>query len=157
RRAIAGPAPTSPPSPVPFPHPGGREAESPPLPGVGEGPGGEGDLTQYAAVRLFIERAQAAKADFAVTNGSAPAGAEICSRLDGLPLAIELAAARVKLFSPQALLARLDQRLALLTGGGRDRPARQQTIRGAIDWSYQLLDAGEQVLFARLSVFVGGW
>jgi len=112
-------------------------------------------LRQYEAVRLFIERAQAAKADFAVTNESAPAVAEICYRLDGLPLAIELAA-RIKLFPPQALLARLDQRLALLTGGGRDRPARHQTIRGTIDWSYNLLDVAEQALFARLGVFVGG-
>ncbi|HEY3228045.1 MAG TPA: tetratricopeptide repeat protein, partial [Roseiflexaceae bacterium] len=113
-------------------------------------------LTQYEAVRLFIERAQAAKADFAITNASAPAVAEICYRLDGLPLAIELAAARVKLLSPQALLSRLEQRLNLLTGGGRDRPARHQTIRGAIDWSYHLLAAAEQALFARLGVFVGG-
>ena len=110
---------------------------------------------QYAAVRLFIERAQAAKADFAVTNANAPAVAEICHRLDGLPLAIELAAARVKLFPPQALLARLDNRLTLLTGGARDLPARQQTIRATIDWSYNLLDTDEQQLFARLGVFVG--
>ncbi|HEX9438485.1 MAG TPA: tetratricopeptide repeat protein, partial [Roseiflexaceae bacterium] len=118
-------------------------------------------LTQYDAVRLFIERAQAVKADFAVTNESAPAVAEICYRLDGLPLAIELAAARVRLFSPQALLARLaganrDSPLRLLAGGARDLPARHQTIRGAIDWSYHLLDAAEQTLFARLGVFVGG-
>jgi predicted ATPase len=114
-------------------------------------------LTQYEAVRLFIERAQAVKADFAVTNDNAPAVAEICYRLDGLPLAIELAAARSKLFAPQALLARLDQRLKLLTGGARDLPARQQTLRSAIAWSYDLLDAAEQALFARLGVFVGGW
>ncbi len=113
-------------------------------------------LTQYDALRPFIERAQAAKADFALTTASAPAIAEICYRLDGLPLAIELAAARIKLFSPQALLSRLEHRLALLTGGGRDRPARHQTIRGAIDWSYHLLSAAEQALFARLGVFVGG-
>jgi predicted ATPase/class 3 adenylate cyclase len=113
-------------------------------------------ITQYEAVRLFIERAQAARADFAVTNDNAPAVAEICYRLDGLPLAIELAAARVKLFPPQALLTRLDNRLKLLTGGARDLPARQQTIRNTIDWSYNLLDAGEQTLFARLGVFVGG-
>src|SRR5262249_28579173 len=112
-------------------------------------------LSQYEAVRLFIERAQAAKADFAVTNASAPAVAEICYRLDGLPLAIELAAARIKLFSPQALLARLEHRLNLLTGGARDLPERQQTIRNTIDWSYQLLDAGEKKLFIRLGVFVG--
>src|SRR5262249_13320101 len=115
------------------------------------------EITQYEAVRLFIERAQAAKADFAVTNENAPAVAEICYRLDGLPLAIELAAARVKLFPPEALLARLSNRLALLTGGPRDLPARQQTLRNTIDWSYDLLDAGEQALFRRLGVFVGGW
>jgi predicted ATPase/DNA-binding XRE family transcriptional regulator len=113
-------------------------------------------LMQYEAVRLFIQRAQAVKADFAVTSASAPAVAEICCRLDGLPLAIELAAARVKLFSPQALLSRLEHRLVLLTGGGRDLPTRHQTIRGAIDWSYHLLDVAEQMLFARLGVFVGG-
>ena len=107
-------------------------------------------------MQLFIERAQAVQADFAVTNENAPAVAEICERLDGLPLAIELAAARVKLFPPQALLARLDSRLKLLTGGARDLPARQQTLRNTIDWSYDLLDAGEQALFARLGVFVGG-
>jgi len=113
-------------------------------------------LTQYEAVRLFIERARATKADFAITNESAPAVVEICYRLDGLPLALELAAARIKLFGPQALLSRLEHRLNLLTGGGRDLPARHQTIRGAIDWSYNLLSAAEQALFARLGVFVGG-
>jgi predicted ATPase len=113
-------------------------------------------LTQYEAVRLFIERAQAIKPDFQVTNANANAVAEICARLDGLPLAIELAAAWVRLFSPQGLLARLQHRLALLTGGARDLPARHQTIRGAIDWSYNLLSAAEQALFARLGVFVGG-
>ena len=113
-------------------------------------------LTQYAAVRLFIARALEVHPDFAVTNANAPAVAEICARLDGLPLAIELAAARVRLFPPEALLARLESRLALLTGGGRDRPARQQTLRGAIAWSYDLLSAGEQQLFRRLAVFQGG-
>ncbi len=113
-------------------------------------------LTQYEAVRLFIERAQAVRSDFAVTVENAPAIAEICVRLDGLPLAIELAAARSKLFPPKALLARLDQRLALLTGGPRDLPARQQTLRNAIAWSYDLLDPAEQAIFARLGVFVGG-
>src|SRR5262245_2539046 len=113
-------------------------------------------LTQYETVRLFIERAQAAKADFAVTNANAPAVAEICARLDGLPLAIELAAARSKLFSPEALLARLDNRLKLLVGGAQDLPARQQTLRSTIDWSYNLLTVGEQMLFRRLGVFVGG-
>src|SRR5262249_46975117 len=97
-------------------------------------------LTQYEAVRLFIERAQAAKADFVVTAVNAPAIAEICVRLDGLPLAIELAAARVKILAAQALLARLGSRLKLLTGGARTLPARQQTLRSTIDWSYGLLD-----------------
>ena len=113
-------------------------------------------LTQYDAVRLFIARAQEVRADFAVTHANAPAVAEICVRLDGLPLAIELAAARVRLFPPQALLARLGSRLTLLTGGARDLPARQQTLRGAIDWSYSLLQPDEQLLFARLAVFLGG-
>jgi predicted ATPase/class 3 adenylate cyclase len=113
-------------------------------------------LTQYEAVRLFIERARAVRADFAITVENAPLIAEICHRLDGLPLAIELAAARSKLFAPQAILNRLDRRLATLTGGARDLPARQQTLRGAIEWSYNLLDAGEQEAFARLGVFVGG-
>jgi predicted ATPase len=113
-------------------------------------------LSQYAAVELFIQRAQAVQPDFQVTNANAPAVAEICYRLDGLPLAIELAAARIKLFSPQALLQRLDRRLKFLTGGARDLPSRQQTIRNAIDWSYHLLEDGEKTLFARLGVFVGG-
>jgi predicted ATPase/transcriptional regulator with XRE-family HTH domain len=113
-------------------------------------------LTQYAAVQLFIARAQAVKADFGVTDATAVAIAEICHRLDGLPLAIELAAARIKLFPPQALMTRLKRRLQLLTAGAQDLPARQQTLRATIDWSYQLLGAGEQTLLARLGVFVGG-
>ncbi len=113
-------------------------------------------LTQYEAVRLFIERAQAVRSDFAVTAENAPAIAEICARLDGLPLAIELAAARSKLFPPKALLSRLDKRLNLLTGGARDLPVRQQTLRSAIAWSYDLLDAADQALFARIGVFAGG-
>jgi predicted ATPase/class 3 adenylate cyclase len=113
-------------------------------------------LSQYEAVRLFIERAQAVQPEFVVSNENAPAVAEICHRLDGLPLAIELAAARIRLLPPQAMLARLEHRLRLLTGGARDLPARQQTLRGAIAWSYDLLDAGEQTLFQRLAVFVGG-
>jgi predicted ATPase/DNA-binding XRE family transcriptional regulator len=114
------------------------------------------ELTQYEAVRLFVARAQAAKPDFTVTNDNAPAMAEICYRLDGLPLAIELAAARVKLFRPEALLARLSQPLALLTGGPRDVHERQRTLRNTIEWSYNLLDTDEQALFRRLGVFVGG-
>jgi len=113
-------------------------------------------LGQYEAVRLFIERAQAVRADFEVTTGSAPAVAEICHRLDGLPLAIELAAARIRLFPPDAMLRRLQSRLPLLTGGTRDLPLRQQTLQGAIAWSYDLLSPDEQALFRRLSVFAGG-
>src|SRR6266545_1563386 len=110
-------------------------------------------LTQYEAVRLFIERALAVKPDFEVTNENAPAVAEICFRLDGLPLAIELAAARIRLFSPQALLERVGNRLNLLRGGARDLPVRQQTLRDTIDWSYELLDPDEQRLFGLLSIF----
>jgi predicted ATPase/class 3 adenylate cyclase/DNA-binding CsgD family transcriptional regulator len=113
-------------------------------------------LSQYEAVALFILRAQAVKSEFQVSTANAPALAEICARLDGLPLAIELAAARTNVLPPQALLARLDQRLAVLTSGARDAPARQQTLRKTIEWSYQLLDVDEQRLFQRLSVFVGG-
>jgi predicted ATPase/transcriptional regulator with XRE-family HTH domain len=116
-------------------------------------------LTQYATVALFVHRARAAKADFALTRANAAAVAEICVRLDGLPLAIELAAPRVKVFSPATLLARLerDGGLGFLTGGARDLPARQQTIRRTIDWSYRLLSPDEQRLLRRLGVFVGGW
>jgi predicted ATPase/class 3 adenylate cyclase len=112
-------------------------------------------LTQFEAVKLFIERALAVKPDFTVTNDNAPEVAEICVRLDGLPLAIELAAARISLFSPHALLERVGSRLKLLRGGARDLPLRQQTLRDTIDWSYELLDTGEQRLFALFSVFLG--
>ena len=112
--------------------------------------------TQYDAVCLFIERALALTPDFAITNSNAPAVAEICHRLDGLPLAIELAAARIKILTPQVMLTRLESRLKVLTGGQRDVPARQQTLRGAIDWSYDLLDEGEKQLFRRLAIFQGG-
>src|SRR5215469_2902442 len=113
-------------------------------------------LSQYEAVALFIARAQAVRPEFQVSNATAPAVAEICVRLDGLPLAIELAAARITLLPPQALLARLGQRFTLLTGGVRDAPARQQTLRNTIAWSYDLLEASEQRLFRRLCAFVGG-
>ena len=107
-------------------------------------------------MRLFIERAKAARPDFSVTDENAPAVAEICMRLDGLPLAIELAAARIKLLPPRAMLERLGSRLKLVTGGARDLPERQRTLRGTIEWSHTLLEEGERVLFARLAVFSGG-
>jgi predicted ATPase/class 3 adenylate cyclase len=113
-------------------------------------------LSQYEAVRLFIERAKAARPDFSVTNENAPAVAEICARLDGLPLAIELAAARIKLLPPRAMLERLGSRMKLVTGGARNLPERQRTLRSTIEWSHALLEEGERVLFARLSVFAGG-
>ncbi len=115
------------------------------------------NLSQFAAVELFIQRAQAVKTGFTVTNTNASAIAEICHRLDGLPLAIELAAARVKLLTPQELLNRLGNRFDLLNNGARDLPERQRTLRDAIDWSYNLLGDNEKKLFRRLSVFVGGW
>lgn len=113
-------------------------------------------ITRSPAVQLFVERARAVKADFALVPENAAAVAEICVRLDGLPLAIELAAVRVKLFAPRALLGRMGSRMALLTGGARDLPDRQQTMHSTIDWSFQLLDPEAQRLFARLAVFVGG-
>jgi predicted ATPase/transcriptional regulator with XRE-family HTH domain len=113
-------------------------------------------LTEYASIALFTARVQAVRPAFVLTSANAATVAEICVRLDGLPLAIELAAARSKLFMPQALLSRLTRRLDVLIGGPRDMPARQQTLRSTIDWSYHLLDAGEQALFRRLGVFVGG-
>jgi predicted ATPase/transcriptional regulator with XRE-family HTH domain len=114
-------------------------------------------LAQYGAVALFIQQAQEADRGFQGTAVTAPAVAAICARLDGLPLAIELAAAHVKLLPPPALLQRLERRLPLLTGGARDLPERQQTMRAALAWSYDLLTAEEQRLFRRLCVFVGGW
>ena len=113
-------------------------------------------LSRLPAVALFVERARAVKRDFALTRENAPTVAAICARLDGLPLAIELAAARIKMLSPPAMLARLESRLSLLTGGARDLPTRQQTLRSTVDWSYGLLNAAEQTLFRRLSVFSGG-
>lgn len=116
----------------------------------------EGGVELNPAVALFIERAQGARPGFAINSENAAAVAEICVRLDGLPLAIELAATRIKILSPAALLERLQPSLPLLTGGARDAPERQQTLRATLDWSYQLLEPAEQRLFQRLAVFVGG-
>src|SRR5205823_4312077 len=106
---------------------------------------------------LFVERAAAVQPGFSLDRDNAAAVSEICARVDGLPLAIELAAARTRLFTPQALLARLQRRLTLLTGGARDLPVRLQTMRDAVAWSFDLLDEAERRLFRRLAVFVGGW
>jgi predicted ATPase/DNA-binding CsgD family transcriptional regulator len=113
-------------------------------------------LARSTAVQLFLQRAQAIKPDFTITEDNARTIAEICVRLDGLPLSIELAAARMKLLSPHKLLVRLEHRLDVLTGGARDMPERQQTLRNTIKWSYDLLNTEEQRLFRRLAVFVGG-
>jgi predicted ATPase/class 3 adenylate cyclase len=136
---------------------GERVCPVPPLalPDLAHLPSSE-SLSQYASVELFVQRARLVKPDFSLSHSSARAVAEICHRLDGLPLAIELAAARIKMLSPSAILARLERRLEFLTGGGRDLPALQQTLRSAIAWSYGLLDEDEQQLFRRVSVFVGG-
>lgn len=114
-------------------------------------------LSQYAAVELFIQRCQAVKPDFKITNDNASAIAEICQRLDGLPLAIELAAARIKLLTPQLLLSRLEYRFELLKGGTIDLPDRHQTMYRAIDWSYSLLDEDAKHLLQHLAIFRGGW
>ncbi len=114
-------------------------------------------LNQYEAVRLFIDRALAARPDFAITNQNAPAVASICHQLDGIPLAIELAAARIRMLTPEQIAARLDQRFKLLVGGNRAAPSRHQTLRALVDWSHDLLEDAERVLLRRLAVFVGGW
>ena len=136
---------------------GEQEFPVPPLPLPAAGASSSmATLMQYASVTLFVQRAVAGRPDFLLTPQNAGAVAEICRRLDGLPLAIELAAARVKILPPGELLARIERPLELLTGGARDLPARQQTLRQAIQWSYDLLTAAEQRLFRRLSVFSGG-
>jgi len=136
---------------------GEREYPVPPL-GLPD-PAHVPDLERFStfeSVALFVERAMAVRPDFAVTSANAPAVAEICVRLDGLPLAIELAAARVRVLSPQAIMDRLGDRLKLLSGGSRDLPERQQTLRGAIAWSHDLLDPADQQVFACFAVFAGG-
>jgi predicted ATPase/class 3 adenylate cyclase len=114
-------------------------------------------LSQYEAVKLFIDRATNAVQTFSVTNDNAPALAQICDRLGGIPLAIELAAAKIRVLSLDQISKRLDDRFRLLTGGNRTALEHHQTLRAAIDWSYNLLPTAEQILFSRLSVFVGGW
>jgi predicted ATPase len=114
-------------------------------------------LVDNESIRLFVDRAQAVNPRFDLTEGNAPAVAQICRRLDGLPLAIELAAARTKILPPQALLERLSSRFSVLTGGARDLPARQQTLLNTLEWSYSLLRKEEQTLFARLGIFAGGF
>jgi predicted ATPase/DNA-binding CsgD family transcriptional regulator len=126
-----------------------------PLPDPRERPGARG-LARYAAVALFLERARAARRDFELTDANAGAVAEICTRLDGVPLALELAAARIKLLNPETMLERLDRPLELLTGGPRDLPSRQRTLRDTVEWSFTLLGGAEQRLLARLGVFRGG-
>ncbi len=113
-------------------------------------------LAALPAIALFVERARAVKRDFGLTRENAETVATLCARLDGLPLAIELAAARIKMLAPSAMLTRLESSLRLLTGGARDLPSRQQTLRGTVEWSYSLLNPEEQILFRRFSVFTGG-
>ena len=138
---------------------GEQEYAVPPLhvPDPGRLPTGLSALGEVEAVRLFTERAQAASSRFALTEQNAPVVAEITARLDGLPLAIELAATRTKVLTPEQILSRLKRRLSILTSGPRSLPERQRTLRAAIAWSYDLLDPVERRLFARLSVFSGGW
>src|SRR5262249_19380308 len=126
-----------------------------PVPPLGVPPRDAANPLDYGSVQLFAAPARAAAPGFTLTEGNAQASAEISRRLDGLPLAIELAAARTRLLSPQALLARLDDRMSVLTSGPRDLPERQRTLRNTLDWSFGLLSATEQALFARLGVFGG--
>ena len=135
---------------------GEREYPVPPLALPDSSSSGTKGLLSNEAIALFVERAQAHKPDFVLTDDDASSVVEICRRLDGLPLAIELAAARIKILPPRDLLARLNRRLKLLTLGPRAAPRRQQTLRSTIEWSYTLLAPSEQRLFARLSIFVGG-
>src|SRR5262249_50750148 len=114
-------------------------------------------LLEYESVRLFVDRARAVNPRFELTDQNAVAVAHICQRLDGIPLALELAAARVKLLPPQEIASRLDHRFPLLPGGSRTALPRQQTLRALIDWSYTLLSPDERLLYARLAIFAGGF
>ena len=139
---------------------GERELSVPPLARPAEPTAarpGSAWIRRYESVRLFAERAKAVDAAFDLSEENAAGVAELCRRLDGLPLAIELAAARIRVLSPDQMLSRLEHQLDLLTGGARDLPGRQQTLRGAISWSYELLDTAERSLFTRLSVFAGSF
>jgi predicted ATPase len=128
-----------------------------PLPDLSHNGKGLEGLLSYPSIQLFVERAQSINPGFELSEENAEAVAAICARLDGLPLAIELVAARSKLLSPRALLSRLDKTLGLLKGGSQDMPARHQTMRDTIAWSYDLLDEGERALFARMGAFLGGF
>jgi predicted ATPase/DNA-binding CsgD family transcriptional regulator len=136
---------------------GEHEFEVPPMAIPHDGERAIADLARNDAVALFLQSARLANPSSTLTDTTAPVIAEICRRLDGLPLAIELAAARTRILSPEELLRRLDRRLQMLTGGHRDAPKRQQTMHSTITWSYDLLDDDEQRLFRRLSVFPGEW
>src|SRR5204863_2182564 len=114
-------------------------------------------LREFEAVRLFVERAVLGQPSFEITAANAAAVAQVCQRLDGIPLAIELAAARVRIMPVEKIAERLDDRFRLLTGGSRTALPRQQTLRAFIDWSYDLLTERERTLLRRLSVFAGGW
>src|SRR5262249_11576548 len=136
---------------------GERELPVPPLQLPAEEAVDTETVARSPAVALFVQTAQATRPDFHLTDDNAGAVAAVCARLDGLPLAIELAAARIKVLTPEAMVKRLENRLALLTSVGRDRPSRHQTLRGTIEWSFGLLDPLAQVFFSRLAVFEGGF
>jgi predicted ATPase len=136
---------------------GEHEHVTPPLASAPKQAIAASEVGHWGAIQLFVERAQAVREGFALTDANARTVADICQRLEGLPLAIELAAPRVNILPPAAPLARLGRRLPLLTGGGRDLPDRQRTMRSTISWSYDLLRPSDQGLLRRLAIFVGGF